>query len=89
MTAKDPRRSRAYQALALSVRQEGRYSCANCGAYAKEVDHIVPLHQGGELMDRENLQLLCRRCHIQKTERERPGRIPGRREWKERLYDGL
>ena len=86
---KDPRRSREYQALARAVRIESRYACENCGKYAREVDHIVPLHAGGSLMNRENLQLLCRRCHLTKTELERPERIPGRREWRERLYEGL
>ena len=89
MRANDPRRGRAYQRFARRVREEERYICAECGGYGREVDHIVPLHAGGELMDRENVQVLCRGCHIMKTERERPGRIPGRREWRERLYNGL
>ena len=89
MRRKDPRRSRAYQFFARRVREEERYICAKCGGSGYEVDHIKPLHDGGELMDRDNVQVLCSGCHISKTELERPGRIPGRREWKERLYDGL
>lgn len=34
---------------------------------ATEVDHIVPLRQGGARLDRSNLQSLCRPCHAQKT----------------------
>lgn len=37
---------------------------------ATEVDHIIPLRQGGARLDPENLQSLCRRCHAIKTMRE-------------------
>ncbi len=32
-----------------------------------EVDHIVPLFQGGALADLDNLQAVCRLCHERKT----------------------
>jgi 5-methylcytosine-specific restriction protein A len=34
---------------------------------ALDVDHIVPLSKGGERLDFDNLQALCRRCHNKKT----------------------
>ena len=40
-------------------------------AVATEVDHIVPLAQGGERLDEGNLQAICRSCHAKKTARER------------------
>ena len=48
--------------------------CAHCAARGEttpgdEVDHIVPLAQGGT-HDVANLQHLCRSCHIQKTRDE-------------------
>lgn len=89
MRAGDPRRGRVYQALVRRVREQARYICAKCGEFGREVDHIVPLHAGGELMDWDNLQVLCRGCHIEKTALENPARIPGRREWLGRLYEGL
>jgi len=48
--------------------------CRQCGARADDVDHIIPLGQGGTNA-RENLQPLCRSCHNVKTraEREREG----------------
>ena len=46
------------------------WRCAGCGRYANEVDHIVPLHKGGDPFDMDNLQALCRSCHIAKTARE-------------------
>lgn len=48
--------------------------CAECRRQgrtvaAREVDHIVPVHQGGTDA-RENLQGLCRPCHWSKTATE-------------------
>ena len=42
-----------------------------------EVDHIVPLSKGGALMDRANLQHLCRPCHDAKAQRQHPRRRAG------------
>ena len=36
---------------------------------AEEVDHIVPLREGGD-NSRDNLQALCKSCHSRKTARE-------------------
>ncbi len=48
--------------------------CVKCQALnpfstelAREVDHVVPLANGGERLDRANLQPLCRQCHQAKT----------------------
>jgi hypothetical protein len=49
-------------------------------ALACEVDHIKPLAKGGEPADENNLQSLCRPCHVRKTAADNkyaPGR--GRR----------
>lgn len=35
-----------------------------------EVDHVVPLVAGGAVYDPDNLQALCRDCHIAKTAAE-------------------
>ena len=45
--------------------------CAICQrAWAREVDHIVPMYDGGEQFDAANLQALCKPCHSRKTRRE-------------------
>lgn len=45
--------------------------CRHCGRAASvEVDHIIPLSEGGA-EDRSNLQGLCRDCHGAKTAAER------------------
>lgn len=43
--------------------------CRRCGEPSADVDHIVPLWQGGTDA-RSNLQGLCKSCHSQKTSRE-------------------
>jgi 5-methylcytosine-specific restriction endonuclease McrA len=41
--------------------------CALCdNRLAVEIDHIVPLTEGGAPYDRENLRGLCRPCHWQR-----------------------
>ena len=34
---------------------------------ATEVDHIVPISQGGARLDPGNLQAICTQCHAEKT----------------------
>ena len=46
------------------------WRCAVCGQYANEVDHIIPLHKGGDPWELANLQSLCGTCHVEKTRRE-------------------
>ena len=37
----------------------------------EEVDHIVPIRQGGAEYDWNNLQSLCKSCHARKSAKER------------------
>lgn len=53
-----------------TVKRRAHHTCQNCGNPGTEVDHITPVSQGGT-HDLDNLQLLCRRCHKAKTNRER------------------
>lgn len=41
-------------------------SCFKCGDKATDIDHILEVAEGGT-DDIENLQPLCRACHIEKT----------------------
>jgi len=38
---------------------------------AYEVDHIIPIFKGGEILGIENVQLLCQSCHRIKSAEER------------------
>ena len=43
------------------------YCGKQCFEQAEEVDHIVPLKDGGHPTDRSNLRGLCHFCHLEKT----------------------
>lgn len=78
----------SWMRLRKAVLLKHRYTCAQCGCISMlhEVDHIVPLEQGGHagsLDDMSNLQALCTRrsgrgCHEDKTAREQRARFGGR-----------
>ena len=63
------------------IKQRDHYICAGCGLVRQDhqVDHIIPLEQGGSNGD-HNLQLLCKQyaggkgCHAAKTKAEAQGR---------------
>lgn len=42
---------------------------------AVEVDHIIPLEQGGAPFEDDNLQSICKRCHGAKTGSENSERM--------------
>ena len=66
-----------------------RYRCRKCGKAGQlEVDHIRPLSKGGEPWDFDNLQTLCRGCHIAKTRAEQPKQPgPARVAWQKLVKD--
>ena len=42
--------------------------CVRCGSKERlEVDRIVAIVNGGDEWDRNNLQVLCHKCHLKKT----------------------
>ncbi len=58
------------QAFAKSRNQSGKYQCAKCGRADRsrvffQVDHIIPMNQGGKSTP-DNLQILCRTCNGEK-----------------------
>lgn len=60
-------------AFKKSKNEKGEYVCAKCGRTDKsrrpfEVDHIVPLNEGGKSVP-ENLQILCHSCNAKKGDR--------------------
>ncbi|MFJ3507811.1 HNH endonuclease [Streptomyces luteogriseus] len=56
-------------------------NCRRCGAKATQVDHVVPLSEGGSKWDPANWQSLCGDCHDVKSaeDRRRRTRIDGSR----------
>ena len=64
-----------WQAVRRVVLARDRGLCVACGAtghvaLARDVDHRVPLWQGGAALDPANLQSLCVPCHKAKTAAE-------------------
>jgi len=67
-------RSRAARITRAQIRavMERDETCRACGREGTDVDHIVPVSRGGQTT-LENLQLLCRLCHIEKSRADRKG----------------
>lgn len=61
-----------------AVMARDRWRCQSCGRVGTdhEVDHVVPLEQGGS-NDMSNLSLLCVECHKAKTASEATRRAGG------------
>lgn len=54
-----------------AVHSRDGWRCCKCGRMGgTQVDHIVPLAEGGPPFDLANLQLLCKHCHREKTARD-------------------
>ena len=65
-----PNRAKWAKVRLLVLDRDG-WACVQCGKAGRlEVDHRVPLEDGGALYDPGNLQSLCRGCHIDKTSGE-------------------
>ncbi len=66
-------RGRRGRLIAMVILRRDPY-CRICKtAYAEEVDHIVPLSQGGHPTAQSNLAGVCRACHAKKSREERGG----------------
>jgi 5-methylcytosine-specific restriction endonuclease McrA len=59
------------------------YKLACTLARATEVDHVVPIEDGGDAFDWDNLKSTCKACHLLKTRyrdqlhRDAPVRVKG------------
>lgn len=69
--------SPAFAKLRPVVRNRDRGMCQRCLYYGldragHEVDHLIPISKGGKCK-LDNLWMLCRSCHSEKTQREAHG----------------
>ena len=78
---------RRWRALRKKALDRDGWRCVKCGrAGMLQVDHIKPMETGGAPWDLDNLQSLCRGCHIDKTAGENATPEPADvREWRELL----
>ncbi|MYA41278.1 MAG: HNH endonuclease [Gemmatimonadetes bacterium] len=76
-----------WQWLRRRTFERADYACQKCGDRGKrlECDHIIPLCDGGKTR-LDNLQALCRDCHIAKTRAERGLDYHGGAEWAEFVH---
>ena len=67
------------------------WRCVMCGRAGRlECDHVIPLDRGGDPWDSNNLQTLCRSCHIAKTADEnRREPTPAESAWRELVAEML
>ena len=81
--------ARRWAAVRRTVFERDGHRCRACGRAGRlECDHVVPLDRGGDPWVPDNLQTLCRRCHIAKTAREnRRERTPEEQAWQELIAE--
>ena len=79
-------RKRWAAARRAALRRSGYRSELSGRAGKLEVDHIVPLHRGGEPYSLENVQVLTRAEHIAKTAAENCKPDPARDRWRALVY---
>ena len=53
------------------ILKRDRYTCQICKTRLRkkflDIDHIIPVRMGGQLLDKANLRTLCKECHKKKT----------------------
>jgi 5-methylcytosine-specific restriction protein A len=79
----------AWQALKLTILKRDEYTCYVCGlAGADEVDHIIPVGEGGAKRDPSNLGAIhAEPCHEEKSELEKQRGIERRRRARDAEYN--
>ena len=70
-------KTKAWQQVRLAVFRRDGYKCRTCGRRTGlECDHVRPIAKAGDWLDMDNLQTLCRGCHIWRTaQMKRAGRL--------------
>lgn len=67
-----------WRAMMREIKAERGAFCVICGSGKRIIgDHIREIKDGGEKLDKRNVQLLCHTCHQRKTARERAKRAVG------------
>ena len=74
-----------WRRLRLAILNRANWRCRRCGRYGNEVDHITPLHKGGDPWAESNLQVLCVACHKVKSSEEYSSPDPERKAWADYL----
>ena len=79
-----------WRGVRLRILDRDGWRCLDCGRAGKlEVDHKQPLQFGGDVYESDNLQTLCRTCHISKTRVENRRPDAARDAWQQLVNDRL
>ena len=54
--------ARPWRKVRAAILAEADYRCARCGAPTEDVDHALPVAEGGS-RDPANIRALCPTCH--------------------------
>ena len=80
--------SKRWRRLRGRILARDSWECQVCGKLLgmAQVDHIIPVFQGGKIHDESNLQSICAQCHAAKTRIDK-GQLPDpeREAWAEYL----
>lgn len=70
-------RSPEWRALIARIIAKRGRQCERCGARGGRIygDHKIELRDGGALLDENNVELLCAKCHGAKTEQAKRARV--------------
>lgn len=68
-TGRERTKSPAWLRIRKAILDRDRRRCYACGGSANEVDHIVPVFEGGTDVE-SNLAAICTSCHRRKTAHE-------------------
>lgn len=64
-------RNNSWYWIRKDVLRRDRYTCRICKKRFRkkflDVDHIIPVQMGGQLLDKTNLRTLCKECHKAKS----------------------
>ena len=67
-----------WRAMMREIKVERGAFCVTCGSGKRIIgDHVREIKDGGDKLDKRNVQLLCHACHQRKTARERAKRAVG------------
>ena len=82
--------SRRWRSLRLATLNAADWRCSRCHGYGDEVHHVKAIAVGGDPFEPDNLEVLCRVCHLAgHTATGRPGgpkRSAARLAWHARLH---
>ena len=77
--------SKRWRALRAKLFNERGAQCESCGSIGElQIHHRVPVSQGGDIWNEDNLILLCRSCHLEAHREIEKRKMP---DWVRRLYE--